>query len=178
MKRYTVHKEALKYINTQTIDAVTSLGSEMVITDESLEFKNLPLVSIVLTDEQVSLLKSKDIFLEEEKIVENALLAAPIGYEKVRGYWYKTQKKAVTGRGCKVMVIDTGCNNAVVPVEFQMNFIDPGNEKANDVFGHGTMCCSIIKHPEIALAPDCTLYVAKCLTDDGHINTTTLPHRS
>lgn len=174
MKRYTVHKDALKYINIPTIDAVQELSSEKVITDEALEFKNLPFVSLILTEDQISFLKERNIFYEEEKIQENALLASPIGYEKVRGFWYKTQKKAITGRGCKVMVIDTGCNDAVVPVEFQKNFIDPEDTKATDVFGHGTLVSSIIKHPDIALAPNCTLYAAKAVTDTGGINVTSV----
>lgn len=170
MKRYIAHKDILKHLDVTTSDAIDELGSEKVITHEALLFRNLPFISIILTDEHVEYLKERGIEVAEEKIEPNAILAAPIGYEKRRGYWYKTQKKAITGKGCKVMVIDTGCNDVVVPVDFQKNFINPGDTKATDVYGHGTLVSSIIKHPDIAVAPDCIFYAAKALTDDAHIN--------
>lgn len=166
MKRYIVDKKALEILDITTVDAHEELASDKIITNEQLEFSHLPFLSLVLTNEQVNLLKRNNIFPTEEAISTNVTLARPLGYERIRSYWMKTQRKVVTGRGCKVGVLDTGCNTAVCPAEFQVNYIDV-SPTADDVFGHGTQVCSIIKHPEIALAPNCELHIIKVLSDGG-----------
>lgn len=165
MKRYIVDKAALALLDVRTLDAHQMLSSDLVITDQALEYSHLPFISVVLTEEEVKLLNENNIFPTEEARTDNVTLA-PVGYEKVRAFWYKTQRRALTGKGCKVGVLDSGCNTAVVPCEFQVNYIE-ASPTADDVFGHGTQVCSIIKHPDIALAADCELHIIKVITNLG-----------
>lgn len=166
MKRYIVEKVALNVLNITTLDAQTELGSSKIITNEPLEYKNIPYLSLVLTDNQVKLLNLNNIFPEEENRQPDVILAEYSGYEKVRSSWYKTQKRGITGRGVKVGNLDTGCMLSVVPYDFAYNFVN-NNTNVNDVHGHGTVTSSIIKHPTIAVAPDCEFHFLKVLTDAG-----------
>lgn len=166
MKRYIVEKVALNILNITTLDAQTELGSSKIITNEPLEYKNLPYLSLILTDDQVKLLNLNNIFPQEEAIQENVVLAQNSGYEKLRSFWYKTQKMSFTGRGAKVGNLDTGCMFSVVPYNYAYNFISASTD-VTDIYGHGTITSSIIKHPVIAVAPDCEFHFLKVLTDGG-----------
>lgn len=170
MKRYIVDIKAKEILSLVTLDAHTELSSDKTITDEVLEYSHLPFISVVLTKEQLQLLDKHNITYNEELIKEdNVCLAENTGYEKLRSYWIKTQRKALTGAGCKVGHLDSGCMIGVVPFEFGYNFID-NNTNVTDVYGHGTITASIIKHPIIATAPGCELHVLKVLTDSGGTN--------
>ena len=48
MKRYIVDKQALSILNITPLDAITELASNKTITNEALEFRNLPYVSLLL----------------------------------------------------------------------------------------------------------------------------------
>jgi len=167
MKRYIVNKTALDILSIEALDAQTELASSKVITNETLVFRHLPYVSMMLDDTQVALLNERSIFPEEEvNRVDVSLGAENSGYEKLRSSWYKTQKRGFTGKGCKVAVLDSGCNQSVVPWDFGYNFVD-SNTNVTDVYGHGTQVCSIIKHPIIALAANCELHMLKVIDDGG-----------
>lgn len=164
MKRYIVPDKALDLLSITPLDALKELAKEKVITDEPLKFSNLGMVSLILDDYQIGVLRDNNVTLEEETIIENAALASD--YEKVRSCFYKMSKRAIDGgSGVKVGVLDSGCNTAVVPAEFTVNFVDAN--PFTDVYGHGTRTSSIIKHPIIGLAPGCTFYHAKIMSDTG-----------
>jgi subtilisin family serine protease len=164
MKRYIVDKRALGVLNIRTLDACEELGKDKVITDEPLEFSKLPFASIVLSDDQVTFLKSQGIPITEEVKKQNTILARD--YEKDRSAFYqKVKQQALGGEGVKVGVLDSGCNTVVVPCEYTSNFAD-ANAFA-DIFGHGTMTTSVIKHPIIGLAPNCILHHVKIINDAG-----------
>jgi subtilisin family serine protease len=165
MKRYIVDKKALDLLLISSLDAMTELAKEKVITDEPLVYKHLGFISVVLTEEQVKLLTENGFNPTEEEILHNACLAGD--YEKTRSAFYKARKRALTGAGVKIGVLDSGCATAFVPCEFTVNFIDAS--PFQDVFGHGTRVASIIKHPEIGLAPACTMYGIKVVNDAGTI---------
>lgn len=165
MKRYIVHKSALDVLHITPLDALRELAKEIIITDQPLKYKHLPLVTLLLTDEQVKLLEQNNIFPTEEQVQKDTALGAD--YEKVRSYFYKTGKRAFKGTGVKVGCLDSGCNTAFVPCEFTVNFADAN--PFQDVYGHGTKTTSIIKHPTIGLAPDCIMHGIKVMTDDGSI---------
>jgi len=166
-KRYIVDKAALSILNITALDAQTELGSSKIITDEPLEYRNIPYVSLMLTPFQVKLLIHNGLNPQEEVSKQDVSLAVEnTGYEKIRSSFYKAQRRAITGKGCKVGVLDSGCNQSVVPWNYAYNFID-NNTNVTDIFGHGTEVCSIIKHPLIALAPDCELHFLKVIDDGG-----------
>lgn len=169
MNRYIADTRALDILHISYLDAMTELGSDKTITNEPLKYKHLPYVSVVLSEDQVEVLKSNEIFHELEHNPDNVLLAQNTGYEKLRSFWVKTQKRVLTGAGAKVGIMDTGSTQSVVPFEFGYNFID-NNTDVTDVNGHGTITSSIIKHPIIAVAPGCELHVLKVLTDVGGAN--------
>lgn len=164
MKRYTVDKAALAILGITSKSAVDELGQSKVITDEALHFDNLPFASVVLTDEQVEILKQRNISFSEEA-TGGVMLGAD--YEKQRSVFFKIKKKAITGKGVKVAVIDTGCNTDLIPVSVQLNVID-ANPGVSDVYGHGTRVVSIIRHSVIGLAPDCEIHMIKAIDDTGH----------
>lgn len=165
MKRYIVDRAALAFLNISALNAQEELAKEKVITNEPLKFFHIPYASMMLSDEQVSLLKERNIFCEPESFVSKATLGGD--YEKIRTSYYKAGKKALTGAGVKVGILDSGCNTTVVPAEFTVNYAD-ANAFA-DVYGHGTETSSIIKHPTMGLAPNCIFYHAKVVTDAGSI---------
>lgn len=166
MKRYIVDKKANNVLNLNVLDAQTELASDKTITNEALGYRHIPYISVVLSEEQLQILRENNISYEEEVIQENVLLSENTGYEKLRSLWFKTTKRALTGQGTKVGVLDTGCALSVVPYDFAYNFIN-NNTDVTDVFGHGTIVCSIIKHPVIAVAPNCELHILKVISDGG-----------
>lgn len=171
MKRYIVDKAAAQILNLQTESAVEKLSESVKITDENLHFESVPYVSVMLTDEQVTELREQGIFPKEERVENNVLLGAD--YERLRSFYFKTQKKGITGKGAKVAVLDTGCNNfgaygvTPVPVDFEINVAD-ANPGITDVHGHGTRVASNI-HSSIGMANGCELHFIKTLNDSGYL---------
>src|ERR1044072_5666010 len=166
MKRYIIDKKAIEILNLYTLDAITELGSDKVITNESLEYRHIPFISVPLSEEQLKVLDDNGIEYNEELIQGDMLLSQDTGYEKLRSGWVKTLARALTGAGTKVGHMDTGSTLSVVPYQFGYNFIN-NNTDVTDVNGHGTTTSSIIKHPIIAVAPGCELHVLKVITDQG-----------
>lgn len=171
--RYIADKRALDILHISYLDAMTELASDKIITNEPLAFRHIPYVSLELTEDQVITLKENNVFCEEESNQDNVVLADNTGYEKLRSFWVKTQKRALTGAGCKVGVLDTGCMFSVVPYDFAYNFINNSTD-VTDVYGHGTIVSSIIKHPIIAVAPGCEFHFLKVLNDAGGGNETAI----
>jgi subtilisin family serine protease len=81
-------------------------------------------------------------------------------YMKVMSNYKSMQRLGITGKGVKVMVIDTGNNNAP---DSSVDFTGQG---VNDVYGHGSEIGSIIKS-SIGLAPGCILYNLKAAYNDA-----------
>lgn len=167
MKRYIVDKRAAIILGIDTCCAMDTLKGDIITGDECMHFNNLPFISLPLTDEQIEILHSNDIFPNEEVTVEGVTLGSD--YERIRSSAFKTKKKGVTGRGVKVGIIDSGCATAVVPVDFGVNFSNSAQPGVTDIFNHGTRVASIIKHPVIGLAPDCEFHVMKSLNDSGSL---------
>lgn len=164
MKRYIVDRSVLSLLDVETKSAISELGQSKVITNEALHFNSLPYVSLMLTDEQVKLLKVNDVSVTEEQ-KGGCVLGAT--YEKERSKFVKVQRKAITGKGVKIAVLDSGTTNSVVTADFELNVIDaePG---VVDGFGHGTRVVSIIKHAVIGIAPDCEFHMIKTIDSAGH----------
>jgi subtilisin family serine protease len=165
MKRYIVNKKALDVLNRTGIPAQEKLMSTDTITDETLIYSNLDFVSIVLSKNDIKLLNQNNLYPIPEH-QEGKLLAS--NYEKVRSSWVKTQKKLITGVGCKVAIMDTGCNTSVVGVDYSVNFAnaDP-NVSGNPA--HGTFVNSIIKS-SVGLANRCELHFLKVIGNANEFN--------
>jgi len=163
MKRYIVEYEAKEILNLPTEDAIDELGSDKLITNEGLHFRNLSHISVILTDEQVKRLKTKGLNPTPEKKEDNVCLG--VDYERVFSLHHKTKKKAVNGTGVKVAVLDSGCNDAIniVDVTAGYNFITNTSNWV-DGYGHGTRVCSIIK---TLTATGCELHAVKMISDGG-----------
>lgn len=164
MKRYIVCKSALSVLDLCTHDACGELTQEKIITDEGLHFNNLPFLSVMLCDDDVAKLKANGIFPEEEKVQETGI-ALGITYERVRSHHFKVKKKGLSGKGCKVGVLDSGVNVAVTPAAYHVNFID-ANIPSDD-HGHGTAVTSIINHPTTGIAPGCEIHHLKIINSGG-----------
>lgn len=140
--RYIVTKQALEFIQVETQLATDVLSKPVVITGEPLHYKNLPFISVVLTPEQVALLRSKGIMVTPEETKGETFGA---DYEKVRTQYYrKAVPKGLTGKGVKVAIMDTGCT-AHCPVDFAVNFADEDEGVSGPNASHGQMACSVMK---------------------------------
>jgi minor extracellular protease Epr len=172
MKRYIVPIEVAQMLNIETKRAIDELGQAKVITDEALHFDTAPFASIMLNEEKAEELRQQGYEIREELPVGNVTLGAD--YERVRSFHFKTKLMGFTGKGAKVAVLDTGCNNFPafgvnpVPVDFEANFAD-ANPGILDQHGHGTRVASTIKAPGFGIAPDCILHFVKTLTDGGFL---------
>lgn len=155
--RYIISKEAIPYLNLNLKLATEELAKSKVITDEALTFNNLPFISVVLTDEEVTLLKEKGFEPVSEATQTGGLLAG--NYEKVRSRYYKAQKKNITGKGCKIAILDTGLATSIIPVEFAINFASGDPVTTNP--SHGTFVTSIIKDTLIGIAKDAQVHFLK-----------------
>ena len=165
--RYIVEAEAKSLLPIQTSDAITELGSNKIITDEGLHFRNLSHISVMLTPDEAKYLETKGLNPVPEKIGSNITLASD--YERVLSLHHKTKKKGITGAGSKVAVLDSGCNDfatfgvTVCDVTGGYNFIDEQVGWVDDL-GHGTRCCSIIKR---LVAPSCEVHALKMINSFG-----------
>lgn len=158
--RYIVGKKALEYLSIETKLTKDELAKPVIITDEPLHFKNIPFISAVLTKEQVKILRSQGIEVNEEKTKGEKLAT---DYEKIRSRYYKKAvPKGLTGRGCKIAVMDTGCVVAYCPVDFAVNFADANEGVAGQPHGH--MVTSIIKS-SIGMANGAEVHFLKVITD-------------
>lgn len=163
MKRYIVDKQALSFIDVKTKLATDELAKPVVITTEPLHFKNLPFISVMLTDEQAELLRSKGIRVSLEERRGETFGA---DYEKVRSQYYrKAVPKGLTGKGVKVAIMDTGCT-AHCPVDFAVNFADEDEGVSGPNASHGQMSCSILKS-DIGLCNDSVVHCLKVITSDN-----------
>jgi subtilisin family serine protease len=87
---------------------------------------------------------------------------------KVYDSWKRTKGKSI-----KIAVLDTGTdlNNPDLLIKESISFIE--GEGPQDTQGHGTFVCSIIAGQGVAqkvvkgISPNCTLYVAKVLGNNG-----------
>lgn len=162
--RYIVHKDALNFINVSTKLATDELSKPVVITDDPLHFKHIPFISVVLTADQVEVLKSKGLDPKPEE-TKGELFAAD--YEKTRSMYYrKAVPKGLTGAGTKIAIMDTGCIVAYCPVDFAVNFADESEGVAGPNASHGQMVTSIIKS-EIGLASGAEVHFLKVISDDN-----------
>jgi Subtilisin-like serine proteases len=166
MKRFIVHKAAIDILGISSKSAINELSQAKLIHSETLHFDNVPYISVVLSNEQVELLRSHNIEVREEFVQSNVTLGAD--YEKIRSLYHKTKKKALSGKGVKVAVLDSGCNTAIVPVNYQANVID-ANPGITDILGHGTRVCSIINHPIIGISNGCEFHMIKTVADNNSI---------
>lgn len=177
MTRYIVHKDALEFdfIDMSTMIDSFTLSEPIKITNEGIHFYHLPYISVILSDEEVSIIKEKGIAIYEEMVQKGGLLG--LDYQKELSYWVKPIKRIYTGVGCKVAVLDSGCNQIGtrgvdeiwVDYDYGYNFAMDTSD-VTDAYGHGTNVCSIIKS-SIGLAPDCELSILKVYNDSSVITT-------
>ena len=91
-----------------------------------------------------------------------------ISMVKAPGAW----AKGYTGKGVKVAVLDTGvAPHPDLVIAGGISFV-PGVSSYNDGHGHGTHCCGVVGAKNnaigvVGVAPDCTLYAVKVLSDAG-----------
>lgn len=169
--RYIISKEAALYISINSNKLATDeLAKDIVITNEILTFNNLPFVSVILTDEQVLILKENGFDVKEEGVQQNGLLAG--NYEKVRARYYKAQKKNITGKGCKIAILDTGLATSIIPVEFAVNLATAAPGVTGNP-SHGTFVTSIIKDSLIGLAKDAEVHFLKVWDDSSNMTEST-----
>lgn len=89
--------------------------------------------------------------------------------------WWRTLlhvPSALTGRGVRIGVVDSGASHPALTVRGGRSFLDGGQTSLADGFGHGTHCAGIIAaRPDAGweggLAPDSELYVYRVFDDDG-----------
>lgn len=167
MSRYIIHKKALEFLSVVSLLATEELSRAKVITDEALHFNNLDVVSVMLTVKQVAELQSRGFIAKPEARVPNICLGP--NYQKVNSNFFKAAATLNDGEGCKVAILDSGCNIAFVPVDYAENFVDE-NEGIEDVFGHGTPVTSIVKSSTIGLANGCEVHHLKVVNDAGEGN--------
>lgn len=79
---------------------------------------------------------------------------------------------ALTGRGVRVGVVDSGATHPALTVRGGRSFLESGQTSLADGFGHGTHCAGIIAaRPDSGwdggLAPGVELYVYRVFDDDG-----------
>lgn len=172
MDRYIIDIEGVQVLGLQTVDACTKFGEAVIVTDEHLHFEHLPYASVTLTEEQVAILKEKNIYVEPEIIREKITLAQD--YEQIRSFFYKKVKqKNLSGAGCKVAVMDSGYRLIGTPnvssvwtnYDFSVNLAD-ANPTVDDVFNHGTRVSSTIKS-SIGMANGCELHVVRVINNFG-----------
>lgn len=149
--RYIIHKDGLKFLKGKEKAKETNL------------YSHLPFATIDLTPVEVKVLKDKKITISPVVTKKVDFLAGD--YERNRSAWVKFYHKNITGRGCKVAVLDSGCNTTYVPVDYAQNFIT-GTSDITDLFGHGTQTTSVIKS-SIGIANGCELHHLKCIDDTG-----------
>lgn len=176
MKRYIIDKAGLEYLNkTQVDDAITKLASDEVITNETLVYRNLNSVSLVLSGDEVKVLLSNNIRCEEQQNKEGITLGGDYAKYQTK-FIPKISKGNITGVGCKVAVLDSGCTLTGTPHVSEVwnsystgyNFID-SNTTVTDNFNHGTRVASSIVS-SCGWANGCTLYILKCISDAGSGN--------
>lgn len=170
MNRYIIHKDSLKYIDIQGKDAVSELKKDIIIENDTLIYKNIPYVSIILNEEQVKILKNNNVSCEIEKNNEGKLFATY--YQKIDSSYIKSVKKLINGKGCKVAIMDSGLNVTYVPVDYAVNFAD-ANPGVGGNPSHGTQVTSILKS-SIGIANGSEVHFLKVLTDDDEFNESAL----
>jgi hypothetical protein len=164
-RRYTIHNDGLAVLNLHADQAWKALTPAVKITDEVLSFDAISYFSATLDQAQVDKLKAAGIDFKEDVARPATLLIDPI-YEKQRIGWNKKAKQNITGRGCKVAVIDSGCNFPEW-VDHAVNLADedPG---ISDGAQHGTGVTSII-HGPMGLAVGCELHHIKVIKNNGTV---------
>ncbi len=146
-------------------------GQKYIIDNDGMKLlgltdnlQHLSVITSELNNEQIEKLKAANIsFHKEEKKIVKLL---DNKYEKKRTEWKKFRLKGITGVGCKVAVLDTGCNTTHVPCDGYANYTDFSNA---DNIGHGTQVTSIIKS-SIGVAPGCQVHHIKVIGDDNTFN--------
>jgi len=94
-------------------------------------------------------------------------LAEHLSNWALRSFEIKKLHQYTKGKGVKVLVCDTGCSHRDIhPVKVK-DFTGKNNPK--DSNGHGTWVAGVIgaNGKFLGIAPECELYVAKVLGDDG-----------
>lgn len=159
IKRYICGKQAIELLGKQTVDAFELLKEPVIVENEDLHTKHLRYCSLTLSDEQAAQVRNAGIYIQQQQ--QMPFIECAGDYEKVRSRYYaKERKRNLTGKGCKVAVIDTGCVVAVQPVDFAFNLVDGTTNVSADA-SHGTAVVSVIKNATIGLAPDCELHLLK-----------------
>lgn len=144
MKRYVFDKAGLDVLDFDS-------------SNELHDFKNFPLSSALLTDDQLSLLISKGVWINEAGTTTEVTQCGP-DYPNTDLYYIKAQKKRLTGQGCKVAIIDSGCAVNVINPDVAVNFTTyPDIDQPLTANGHGTATTSQIRS-QIGTANGCFLY--------------------
>jgi len=147
MSKYIIHKD----------------GAKLLGLPDNL--KHLSVIKAELNSEQIAILKAANIpFHPEGKTTVKLLVDEK--YEKKRTEWKKFVLKGITGAGCKVAVMDTGCNTTYVPCDYTVNYT---SDPDADAIGHGTQVTSIIKS-SVGVAPGCEIHHIKMINDGDSVS--------
>lgn len=100
------------------------------------------------------------------KKVEMTSLLEELSNWAFRSFRIKELWKHTKGDKVRVAVLDTGCNHKDIKVKKFVNFTDDEDE---DKCGHGTWVAGCVRATGgfLGIAPECELYVAKILANDG-----------
>lgn len=144
MERFILNKKVLKLSEVKLVNS-----------------KVLPwVVSAELSPADLAYLSVRGIVISKE---HSAFIPLGIDYPKYQSNWQYANKSGLTGAGCKVGDIGTGCSISDF-YNHAYNTHDGGSD-VTDGFGHDTLVCSIIKSPNIGMAKGCDMHVFK-VTDD------------
>ncbi|RYE30141.1 MAG: peptidase S8 [Sphingobacteriaceae bacterium] len=161
---------AILNVDDATVHRAENIMATDAILNENdvVHFDSIGVSSLSLTDEQAQKLQERPEILAVEEDKEMFALNDVLT-DKAPGAWAKGYK----GKGVKVAVLDTGvAPHPDLVIAGGISFV-PGVSSYNDGHGHGTHCCGVVGAKNntigvVGVAPECTLYAVKVLSDAGN----------
>ncbi|AIC93003.1 MULTISPECIES: S8 family peptidase [Shouchella] len=149
-------------IRTQADDAI----------DVTYEFKEIPVLAVEMTEEEMAELKNEESisYIEEDQEVTTMAQSIPWGIERIGTP--AAQASGFTGSGVSVAVLDTGIDpHSDLNIQGGVSFV-PGESGSDDGNGHGTHVAGTIAALDndqgvLGVAPDVDLFAVKVLSASG-----------
>nr|ADK62564.1 alkaline protease [Bacillus sp. B001] len=160
VEQFTTNLE--EEIRTQADDAI----------DVTYEFKDIPVLAVDMTEEEMTELKNEESisYIEEDQEVTTMAQSIPWGIERIGTP--AAQASGFTGSGVSVAVLDTGIDpHSDLNVQGGVSFV-PGESGADDGNGHGTHVAGTIAALDndegvLGVAPEVDLFAVKVLSASG-----------